>query len=207
MLSHAKPTMHPWRRAAEWVMLSSVGWAVAAWATTTMLNVWRSLWPASAATMAVAISAIASAVALAFLQWIAVRSITPALGRWLFASLLALILAAVVSMPLKLLDWHIGASRLQWDELLYGLVFGALLGVGQGLALWGRSRRLAVWVVCSALGWALATAIASTLPLSNDVAANWMSSAVTGSVASLGTGLAWIICLRSATTPRLRPVT
>lgn len=206
MKSHTEPAMNPWRRAAEWVMLSSVGWAVAAWATTTTLTVSRSLWPASAALMAAAISAIASTVALACLQWIAVRSITPALGRWLFASLMALILAAVASMPLKLLDWHIGASRLQWDELLYGLVFGALLGAGQGLALWGRSGRLGVWILCSAFGWAFATAIASALPLTSDVAANWVSPAVTGAIASLGTGLAWIICLGPAMNPHLRPV-
>ena len=198
----AAPTPDPWRQAAEWVMLSSAGWAVAAWATTTTLNVARELWPPTVPRLAFAGILLASAVAVALAQWIAVRHVTPDLGRWLFASLMGLILAAVVPLPLKLLDWHIGTSRLQWDELLYGLVFGALLGAGQGLALWGRSGRLGLWVVGSALGWALATMLTSLMPATADGSASWLATAVTGAVASLGSGVALIVCLRPATVAR-----
>lgn len=206
MTTHTDSPINSWQHAAEWILLSSAGWAAAAWATTTTLGVARALWPANVATTAYAISVMASAIAIALLQWVVIRSVTPLLGRWLFASSIGLVLATVVPMPLKLLDWHIGASRLQWDELLYGFVFGALLGAGQGLALWGRSRRLAIWIVCSALGWAFATAITALLPFSSDVAANWVSPALWGAVASLGTGLALAYCLKPASMHRPGPL-
>ena len=207
MIHHTDSTRKPWPRAVEWIVLSSAGWMRAACITNTTLRMATTMWSGNAAAVAYALSLLASVVVIALLQWIVVRLITPSLGRWLFASLVAMTLAAVVPMPLKLLDWHIGASRLQWDELLYGLAFGALLGLGQGVALWGRSGRLAVWTVGSALGWAIATAAASALPLpGGDVEASWLSPAITGAIASIGTGIAVGLCLRSAPMPRPDPV-
>jgi len=141
---------------------------------------------------------LAWAAGIAALQWLALRRYFSGAMKWILASSTGMVISSVVAMPLKLRDLYIGSSGFQLDEVMYGVVFGTLLGVAQWLALRTWVHNSGWWIVSNAVGWTLGMTVGELLPLDwNSNYASFVYTMVTESIPTAVTGVALVMLLQN----------
>ena len=130
-------------------------------------------------------------------QWGVLRSWINRPATWVVASSLGFVIASYAAIPLKLLDIYIGANfEFEMDEVLYGAVFGVVLGSIQWIVLRGHLTRSGWWIAGSMLGWTLGMFIVQIIPFDwNWPGTGLVYETIVMIMASMITGLVLIKCL------------
>lgn len=187
-----------WITWLQWILLTTLGW-LAAMGLSTLLpaNLHILLSPIALVIFMVFVT-LARAAGVAALQWLALRRYFSGAIKWILASSAGMVIGSVVAMPLKLRDLYIGSSGFQLDEVMYGVVFGTLLGVAQWLALRTWVHNSGWWIVSNAVGWTLGMTVGELLPLDwNSNYASFVYTMVTENIPTAVTGVALVMLLQN----------
>jgi len=182
----------------QWILLTTLGW-LAAMSLSMLLpaNLHILLSPIALMPFLVLVT-LTWAAGIAALQWLALRRYFSGAIKWILASSAGMVIGSVVAMPLKLRDLYIRPSGFQLDEVMYGAVFGVLLGAAQWLALRTWVHNSGWWIVGNAVGWTLGMTVGEFLLLDwNSTYASFVYTMITESMPTAVTGVVLVMLLRN----------
>jgi hypothetical protein len=166
-----------WITWLQWTLLTTLGWSAAMGLSTLLPANLHMLLSPIALMVSLVFVTLAWAAGIAALQWLALRRYFSGAMKWILASSAGVLIGSAVAMPLKLRDLYMGPSGFQLDEVMYGVVFGILLGAAQ---------------------WTLGMTVGELLPLDwNSTHASFVYTVVTESIPTAVTGIALVMLLRN----------
>jgi hypothetical protein len=187
-----------WITWLQWTLLTTLGWSAAMGLSTLLPANLHMLLSPIALMVSLVFVTLAWAAGIAALQWLALRRYFSGAMKWILASSAGVLIGSAVAMPLKLRDLYMGPSGFQLDEVMYGVVFGILLGAAQWLVLRTLVRNSGWWIVSNAVGWTLGMTVGELLPLDwNSTHASFVYTVVTESIPTAVTGIALVMLLRN----------
>jgi len=137
---------------------------------------------------------------IALVQWLVLRRYFACAVRWVVASGMGMLVGQMVAFPLKLWDIYLRPSGIQLDEILYGAVFGFLMGVTQSLVMRTWVKSAGWWIIGCTLGWTLGMLVGEILPLNwNNPSASLIYGTITEAVPIAVMGLALVLLLPIST--------
>jgi len=181
----------------QWVVLTMLGW-VAVTSLSMLLPVnFDVLFSGPAFYIVWALVLFILGAGVALIQWLVLRRYFVGAVRWVVASGMGMLVGSMAAFPLKLRDLYLRLSGIQLDEILYGAVFGLIIGLIQWLVfrIWVKSAGW--WVVGCTLGWRLGMAVGEILPLNwNSAHASIIYGLVTDAIPVAITGITLVVLIQ-----------
>lgn len=182
----------------QWVILSMLGWVAVTGLSLLFPDNLDVLLPGPAFYIVWALVLFIMGAGIALVQWFVLRRYFVRAVWWAISSGMGMLVGTMVAFPLKLRDLYLRPSGIQLDEIMYGAVFGFLMGLIQWLVFRTWVKSAGWWVVGCTLGWSLGMTVGEILPL------NWSSSSasiiygtLTEAIPIAVTGFALVILLRN----------
>lgn len=181
----------------QWIVATSVGWALAAGGRAIFLpssndNFWDAIYRSIAFISVMLFSGILVGLA----QWLILQRRLPHSRWWIAATFIGTVAESIVF----LVEGAQGSESPWANSLVKALVVGASVGIAQSYGLRVHQvRRAGWWILASTVGY-FATLVASSAFGVNSVAGYWINVTLQGVMVGVITGLAMIWLLREPVT-------
>jgi hypothetical protein len=149
-MSNKQDSSGPWSLLIEWILASSLGWAVGLAAGMLLTEVASHLsWLNEDRVFAFATLA-SLGIAIGGAQWIVMRRYLPKSVRWITATVVGFLLCLVILVVFNLVG--LGGTGI-WDDLLLLALLGTAIGTSQWWVLRHQYHNAGMWVLVSAVGF------------------------------------------------------
>jgi len=118
---------------------------------------------------------------LSTMQWLVLRQWVKDFKQWIIITSVGFVAAAYISTPIILLDMYYNLKLpydlgrpFQLDEVIFGTVFGAIMGLAQWFVLKRYFHQAMWWIVGSTVGWTLGRLIGELIPFNWNLAGTGM---------------------------------